>query len=161
MKLHRTVAALGGTAALLLAAAPAIAHADTQTEHYTADFSDSFVGPCDGSTGVITVQGQGIVHWTDTGKTFQLHDSLRGSFIFDPADPGLDTVSGHFVFQHRENVNYGQLKDWRVTDTIRSVGSTEDGKNLPLHTTLTVLFSATGGVEVKVDRIKCGGETIR
>jgi hypothetical protein len=55
----------------------------------------------------------------------------------------------------------GQLKDWRVTDTIRSVGSTEDGKNVPVHTTLTVLFSADGGVEVKVDSIKCGRETIQ
>jgi hypothetical protein len=159
MTLHRTIGALSGAAALVLAAAPAVAQAETQTDHYTADFSDSFVGPCDGSTGVITVQGQGVIHLTDTGKTFQLHDHLRGSFSFDPDDPGLETLSGHFVLQHRENVNYGHLKDWRVTDTIRSVGSTADGKSMPVHTTLTVLFSADGGVEVKVDTVKCGGRT--
>ena len=64
-----------------------------------------------------TVQGDGVFTLTDTGRTFQLKDNLRGRFSFDPDDPALPTSSGHFVVQHRENVNYAQLKDLRVTDT--------------------------------------------
>jgi hypothetical protein len=160
MRFHRTIGVVGGIAALTLTAAPAAAQAETQTEHYTADFSQSFVGPCDGNPGLITVQGQGVFHWTDTGQTFQLSDHLRGSFSIDPDDPGLETVSGHFVLHHLENVNYDQLKDWRVTDSVRSVGSTEDGRNLPVQTTLTVFYSADGGAEVKVDSVRCGGEIV-
>jgi hypothetical protein len=161
MRLRRTMAAVGGACALLLAGAPAGAQPETRTEHYTADFSQAFIGPCDGSTGTLTVQGEGIFQLVDTGRTFQLHDILHGSFSFDPDDPALETLSGHFVSQHRESVNYGQLKDFRVTDMIRSVGSTPGGRNLPVHTTLTVHFSADGDVEVKVDSIRCGGELIQ
>ena len=62
---------------------------------------------------------------------------------------------------HRENVNYAQMKDFRLTDSIRSVAVSTDGTSMPVHTTFTVLFGADGSVNVKVDSTRCGGELVQ
>ena len=159
MRLHRVVAVLGGAAALLLAAAPADAQAEHITDHYSVGFSEPSLTPCDPPlAGVLTVQGEGVFTLTDTGRTFMISDNLQGVFMFDPDDPAAPTSSGHFVVQHRENVNYAQLQDWRVTDTQHTIVHVADGTNFPIQIRTTVLFSADGGVEVKVDSVSCGGQ---
>jgi hypothetical protein len=162
MGVHRTIGVATGVAALLFAAAPAAAApADGFTEHNIVQFTDdAFVGPCDGSLGTLTVDGQEVLHVTDTGRTFRLSSTLRGMFSVDFDDPAVADVAGHFVSHHRETVNYAQLKDARVTDSIRSVAVSTDGTSLPVQTTFTVLFGADGSVEVKVDSTRCGGERI-
>jgi hypothetical protein len=85
-------------------------------------------------------------------------DCGEREFSFDPDDPAAPTSSGHFVVQHRENVNYAQLHDRRVTDTQHTTVHLADGTNLPIQIRTTVLFSADGGVEVKVDSATCGGQ---
>jgi hypothetical protein len=159
MKINRIIGTLGGAAALLLTAAPAHASApaENETQHNTVEFTEPFVGPCDGSLGVITVQGQEVFHLTDSGNTFQLRSIVNGTFSIDFDDPGLANLSGHFVGQHRVNFNYAQLNDLRVTDTLRSVAFGDDGTVLPVQVTTTLLFAADGGVEVKVDSVRCGG----
>jgi hypothetical protein len=158
MAVHRIIAALGGAALLLLIGAPAGAEADHTTEHYTASFSQPSSNPCDTTlTGVLSVEGEGVVTLTDTGRTFQLSDTLQGVFSFDPDGP-VPSSSGHFVVQHRENVNYEQLKDFRVTDTQHSVVHLADGTNFPIQIRTTLLFSPDGSFVVKVDSLRCGGE---
>jgi hypothetical protein len=161
MRFHRVIAALGGAAALMLTAAPAGAQAEHITEHYSVEFTAPSANPCNPSiTGVLTVQGDGVFTFTDTGQTFELNDNLQGRFSFDPDDPAVPTSSGHFVVQHRENVNYDQLKDLRVTDTQHTVVHLADGTSFPIQIRTTVLFSADGGVEVKVDSVSCGGQAV-
>lgn len=159
MKINRIIAALGAIAALMLTAAPAHASApaENETQHNTVEFTESFVGPCDGSLGVITVQGQEIFHLTNSGNTFQLRSIVHGTFSIDFDDPGLANLSGHFVGQHRVNA---QLNDLRVTDTLRSVAFGDDGTVLPVRATTTVLYSPDGGVEVTVDTVRCGGQLV-
>jgi hypothetical protein len=159
MGFHRVIAALGGAAALLLTAAPAGAQPEHITEHYSVGFSEPSLTPCEPPlSGVLTVEGDGVFTLTDTGRTFQLSDNLHGWFSFDPDDPALPTSSGHFVVQHRENVNYAQLQDWRVTDTQHTIVHVADGTNFPIQIRTTVLFGADGSVEVKVDSVRCGGQ---
>ena len=160
MRVHRIIAAFCGAAALLLTAAPA----DAQTEHNDVSFTDpnfaGFAEACTPAVGTLTVVAKEVVHFTDTGNTFQFHASMRGQFSFDPHAPGLLSSSGHFVSQHKENVNFAELKDLRVTDTIHAVAKFEDGTSAPIQVMTTLLFSADGSVEVKFDRVKCGGQTI-
>ena len=165
MGFHRVMAALGGAAALLLvagiAASPAGAQPFHVTDHYSVGFSEPSVTPCEPPlTGVLTVEGEGVFTLTDTGQTLALSDTLQGWFSFDPDDPTAPTSSGHFVVQHRENVNYAQLQDWRVTDTQHTIVHVADGTNFPIQIRTTVLFSADGGVEVKVDSVSCGGQAV-
>jgi len=162
MRIHRTIAALGGAAALLLAAAPAGAQAEQQTQHFSFAFSEPSVNVCIPSiTGVLSVQGDGVFHLTGTGQTFQLINNAQGLFTFEPDDPGELSSSGHFVVQHRENVNFGQLKDLRITDATLLVALLEDGTRVPIQITTTLLISADGNVEVKVDSVRCGGEIVQ
>jgi hypothetical protein len=159
MRFHPAIAMLGGAAALLLTASPAGAEAAHITQHYSVGFSEPSLTPCDPPlAGVLTVQGEGVFTATDTGQTFVLSDNLQGEFSFDPDDPAVPTSSGHFVVQHRENVNYAQLQDLRVTDTQHTTVHFADGTSLPIQIRTTVLFSADGGVEVKVDSVACGGQ---
>lgn len=161
MRFHRVIAALGGAAALLLTAAPAGAQAEHITVHYSVGFTEPSVTPCEPPlTGALTVEGDGVFTLTDTGRTFELSDNLHGWFSFDPEDPAVPTASGHFVVQHRENVNYAQLQDWRVTNTQHTIVHVADGTNFPIQIRTTVLFSADGGVEVKVDSVSCGGQAV-
>jgi hypothetical protein len=155
--IHRIV---GGATLLLVASPPALAAAaDTFTEHNVVQFTNpGFVGPCDGSVGTLTVDGEEVLHVTDSGGSFRLSSTLRGTFSVDFADPAVADVVGHFVSHHRENVNYDRLKDFRVTDSVRSVAVSTDGTSLPVHTTFTVLVGADGSVEVKVDSTRCGGD---
>jgi hypothetical protein len=149
---------LGGAAAVLLTAAPAGAQAEHINDHYTVEFTQPSANPCNPSvTGVLTVEGDGVFTLTDTGGTFQLKDNLQGQFSFDPEDPALPPSSGHFVVQHRENVNLAQLNDWRVTDTQHSVVHLADGTSFPIQIMTTLLFHPDGTFEVKIDRIGCGG----
>jgi hypothetical protein len=158
MKLNRIIAALGGGAALLLTAAPAGAQAVHITDHYSVGFTELAVSPCEPPlVGVLTIEGDGVFTLTDTGRTFELSDNLHGVFSFDPDDPAVPTSSGHFVAQHRENLNYAQLHDLRVTDAEHFIVHVADGTNFPIQIRTTVLFSADGGVEVKVDSVGCGG----
>jgi len=162
MRVHQAIGIATAVGALLFAAAPAVAApADSFTEHNIVQFTDpGFVGPCDGSVGTLTVDGQEVVRVTDTGQTFRFSSMLRGTFIADFHDPAVADVAGQFVSEHRENVNYAQLKDFRVIDSIHSVAVSADGTSLPVHTTFTVLFGADGSVEVKIDSTRCGGELI-
>jgi hypothetical protein len=159
MRFHRAMAMLGGAAALLLIASPAGAEAAHFTDHYTVGFTEPSVTPCDPPLpGVLTVQGNGVVTATDTGRTFALSDTLRGVFSFVPDDPALVPSSGHFVVQHRENVNYAQGKDFRLTDTQHTAVHLADGTNFPIQIRTTILFGADGSIEVKVDSVSCGGQ---
>jgi hypothetical protein len=161
MKISRIIGTLGGAAALLLTAAPAGAQALHVTDHYSIGFTEPSVTPCDPPlTGALTIEGDGVFTLTNSGQTFQLSDNLHGSFSFDPDDPALPTSSGHFVVQHRENLNYAQLHDWRVTDTQHTIVHVADGTNFPIQIRTTVLFSADGSVEVKVDSVTCGGQAV-
>ena len=161
MRVHRIIAALGGAAGLLLTAAPAGAQAEQDTQHFSFEFSEASVNLCVPSiTGVLTVQGDGVFHLTDTGTTFQLLNNTRGLFTFEPDDPDELSSSGHFAVVHLENVNYGQLKDLRITDTTLVVAHLEDGTTTPIQVTTTLLISADGSVEVKVDSVSCGGQSV-
>lgn len=161
MRFHRTIAALGGAAALLVTTAPAGAQATQDTEHYSFNLSLPFVASCDDPTytGVLTVEGDGVLTFTDTGTNFQFTDNAQGLFTVDPDDPAVPSSSGHFVVQHREHLNYDQLKEHRVTDTQHTIVHEVDGTNFPIQIMTTVLFSAEGEVDVKVDTIKCGGQS--
>jgi hypothetical protein len=161
MRFHRTIAALGGVAALLVTAAPAGAEATHVTEHYSFELSLPFAAPCDDPsyTGVLTVEGDGVLTFTDTGTSFQFTDNAHGQFTVDPDDPGVPASSGHFVLQHRDRLNYGQLKDRRVTDTQHTIVHVVDGTNFPIQIVTTVLISAEGEIDVKVDSVKCGGQS--
>ena len=162
MRVRLTFAIATAVAVLLVAAAPAAAAgAFSVTEHNIVQFVDpAFVGPCDGSLGELTVDGEEVFHVTDTGRTFRLSSTLRGTFSVDFYDPAVADVSGHFVSHHRENVNFAQLKDFRITDNVHSVAVSTDGTSLPVHTRFTVLFGADGSVVVKIDSTRCGGELI-
>jgi hypothetical protein len=164
MRVHRIIAAFCGAAALLFAAAPAGAQAEHETQHNVVDFTDpnfaGFAEACTPALGVLTVLGEEVVHFTDTARTHVVVVNTHGSFTFDPHEPGLLSSSGHFVSQHREHVNFGQLKGFRVTDTIHAVATFEDGTSAPIQVMTTLLFSADGNVEVKFDRVKCGSQTI-
>ena len=163
MRAHRVIAAASVGAALLFAAAPAAAApAESFTEHNIVQFSDpGFVNPCDGRVATLTVDGEEVLHATETGRTFRFSSTLRGTFTLDFGDPAGAEVAGHFVSHHQETVNFGQLKDFRVADRIRSVSvSAVDGSMQPVQTTVVVLFGADGSVEVKVDSTRCGGELI-
>ena len=161
MRVHRLFGAATVVAGTVLAAAPAAAApAESFTEHNIVQFTDpGFINPCDGSTATLTVDGEEVFHLTDSGRTFRLSSTLRGTFSLDLADPASD-VSGHFVSLHQETVNYSQLKDYRVTDRIRSVSLSTEGSRLAVQTTLTLLFGADGSVEVKVDSARCGGQAV-
>jgi hypothetical protein len=162
MRIHRTIAALGGAVALMLTAAPAGAQADQVTQHFSFEFSEPSVNVCIPSiTGVLSVRGDGVFHLTDTGQTFQLLNNAEGLFTFEPDDPGELSSSGHFVVLHRENVNFGQLQDLRITDTTLLVALLEDGTRVPIQITTTLLISADGSVEVKVDSVRCGGQLVQ
>jgi hypothetical protein len=159
MGFHRVIAVFGGAAALVLVGAPAGAAAEHVTEHYSVGFSEPSETPCDPPLdGVLTVAGEGVVTLTDTGRTFHLTDNLQGRFTFVPDDENAAASSGHFVVQHRENVNYAQLTDYRVTDTQHTIVHVADGTNFPIQIRTTLLFSADGGIEVKVDSVSCGGQ---
>ena len=159
MRFHRVIAVLGGAAALLVSASPAGAQAVHIKDHYSLGFSEPSATPCEPPLpGVLTVQGEGVLSATDNGNTFALTDNLHGNFSFVPDDPAVPSSSGHFVVQHRENVNYAQLKDLRVTDTQHTSVHLADGTNLPIQIRTTILFSADGNVEVKVDSVSCGGQ---
>jgi hypothetical protein len=161
MEINRIIGTLGGAAALLLTTAPAGAQALHVTDHYSIGFTEPSVTPCDPPlTGALTIEGDGVFTLTNSGQTFQLSDNLHGSFSFDPDDPALPTSSGHFVVQHRENLNYAQLHDRRVTDTQHTIVHVADGTNFPIQIRTTVLFAADGGVEVKVDSVGCGGQIV-
>jgi hypothetical protein len=162
MKFHRTIAALGSAVALTLMAAPAGAQAVQETQHFSVAFTDpAGVNPCVPSIGGVTsVQGDGVMHLTDTGSTFQMTSTLQGLFTFEPNDPNQPSSSGHFVVQNRQDVNFGQLKDLRVTETTLLVAHVEDGTNVPIQIRLTQLVSADGTVEVKVDSVRCGGQLV-
>lgn len=162
MKVNRMIGALAGTAALMLTAAPAQASApaENETQHNTVEFTESFVGPCDGSVGVIMVQGQEVFHLTNSGNTFQLHSIVNASFSIDFDDPGLTNLSGRFVGQHRVNFNDAQLNDRRVTDTTRSVAFGDDGTVLPVQVTAPgtpVRRSASVGAAVGVEVLPAFG----
>ena len=161
MKVHRVLGAATVVAGIVLAAAPAAAApAESFTEHNVVQFTDTgFINPCDGSPATLTVDGEEVFHVTDNGRTFRLSSTLRGTFTLDLAAPASD-LAGHFVSLHNETVNYGQLKDYRVTDRIRSVSLSTDGSRVAVQTTMTVLFGADGSVEVKVDSARCGGQPV-
>lgn len=162
MRIHRIIAVLGGAAALMLAAGPAGAQAEQETQHFSFEFSEPSVNLCIPSiTGVLSVQGDGFFHLTDTGQTFQLTNTVQGTFTFEPDDPSELSSTGHFVVQHRENLNYGQLQDLRVTDTTLLVALLEDGTHTPIEIMTTLLISADGSVEVKVDSVRCGGQIVQ
>ena len=108
----------------------------------------------------MTIDGVQVLHITETGRTFRFSSNLSGTFSVDFDDPAVADVTGHFVSQHRETVNFGELKDYRVTDLVRSVAFSADGTSQPVQTTFTVLFGADGSVEVKVDRARCGGQPV-
>src|SRR5262245_8693507 len=159
MRFHRVLATLGCAAALLLTASAAGAEAAHFTDHYSVGFSEPSATPCDPPLpGILTVQGNGVTTATDTGRTFMLSDNLHGEFSFDPDDPAVPSSSGHFVVQHRENVNYAQGKDFRLTDTQHTAVHLADGTSLPIQIRSTILFGADGSVEVKVDSVSCGGQ---
>jgi hypothetical protein len=48
----------------------------------------------------------------------------------------------------------------RITDTTLLVAHLEDGTNVPIQITTTLLISADGSVEVKVDSVRCGGQLV-
>jgi hypothetical protein len=161
MRFHRTIAAIGGAAALLLTAAPAGAQPIHITQHSSFQFSEPTVAPCDPSiTAILTVQGEEVLELTNTGQTFQLNVTAHAWFTFDPDDPNEPSSSGHAVVQHRDNVNYSQLQDRRITDTQHTIVHVEDGTNFPVQITTTLLISTDGTVEVKIDSIRCGGQSI-
>jgi hypothetical protein len=150
---------------LILAAAPAGAQAEHETQHNVIEFTDPFFSgfteTCEPALGNLTVQGEEVVSFTDTGATLQVHVNAHGSFTLDPHDPGLLSSSGHFILQHRENVNYGQLSDWRVTDTTHAVAKFEDGSSVPVHMRTTLLFSADGSVESRSTASSAGARRPR
>jgi hypothetical protein len=162
MRFHRTIAALGGAVALMLMAAPAGAQAMQVTQHFSVGFTDpAGMNPCVPSiTGVTTVQGDGVIHLTETGSTFQMTSTVQGLFTFEPDDPSQPSSSGTFVDQDRQNVNFGQLKELRFSEDTLLVAHVEDGTNVPIQIRFTVLMFADGTVEVKVDSVRCGGQLV-
>jgi hypothetical protein len=160
MRAHRVIAALAGVAAVALPAASASAETVVVTEHATFDFSIPFDGPCDASPGVLTATVDEVFHITATGTGFQLTSTQRGSFVFDPDAEGEPSVTGHYTLLHHERVNFGQLKDYRVTDSTRGVGTADDGTKLAFTISTTTLYSADGDVTVKFDSIRCDGRLI-
>jgi hypothetical protein len=160
MKAHHTIVAAGAAAATLIGAGhAAAAPLDNFTEHEVIQFTDpGFIGPCDGSAGVLTVDGEALIHVTDTGQTFRLDSTVRGTISIDFADPAETDVEGHFVSMH--HINYAQLQDYRVADDTHLVAFAADGTQQPVHTKMTVLYGADGSVEVKIDSTRCGGEAI-
>jgi hypothetical protein len=158
---RRVLAALGSAGALLLTAGPAGAQAEPTTEHNHVEFTDpDFVAPCDGALGLLEVVGEEVIHITDTGRTLQVSVTVHVSFTVDPYAEGLPTATGHAVLRHQENVNYAQLADWRVTDATHSIAFFDDGTSQPVHVLTTMLFAADGGIEIKVDSIRCGGQLV-
>jgi hypothetical protein len=163
MRFHRTIGVATALATSMIAAAApaAAAPAETITEHNVVQFEDpGFIGPCDGSTGTLTLDGQEVFHLTDSGRTFRLSATLRATFSIDFDDPEVGDLTGRVVSQHRENVNYSQWKDYRVTDDVHAIATSADGSSLPVHTKFTVLYGADGTVEVKIDSTRCGGQAI-
>jgi hypothetical protein len=158
---RRVLAALGGAGALLLLAGPAVAQVEPVTEHNHIEITDpAFIGPCDGSPGLLEVEGEEVFHLTDTGRTLQVSVTTHVSFTFDPYADGLSTATGRAVLRHQENVNYAQLADWRVTDATHSIAFFDDGTSQPVQIVTTVLFAADGGIDVKIDSIRCGGQLV-
>jgi len=162
MKAHHTIVAVGAAAATLIGAGHAsAAPLDNFTEHDVIQFTDpGYIGPCGGDAGVLTVDGEAVLHVIDTGRTFRLDSTVRGTFSIDFADPAVNDVEGHFVSMYHENGNYAQPQDWRVTDATHSVAFAADGTQQPVHTKMTVLYGPDGSVEVKIDGTRCGGEAI-
>jgi hypothetical protein len=160
MRAHRVIASLAVVAAVALPAASASADAAVETEHFSYEFSIPFEGPCDGSPGVLTAAVDEIFHITATGTGFQVSSTQRGSFVFDPDAEGEPSLTGHYTLLHHERVNFGQLKDYRVTDSTRGVGTADDGTKLAFTISTTTLYSADGDVTVKFDSIRCDGRLI-
>ena len=162
MKVQRTIAvALAAAATLIGAGNAAAAPLAVITEHNVVQFTDpGYIGPCDGSAGTLTVDGEEVFHVTDSGRTFRVTSTLRGEFSIDFTDPAVSDVHGNFVSVHHENVNYAQLQDFRITDNVHAVAFAADGSGQPVHTRLTMLFGADGSVEVKIDSTRCGGDAI-
>jgi len=160
MGFHPIIAALGGAAMLLLSGAPAGAEAVHSTDHYSVSFTEPGSNPCNGATGTLSVEGDGVVTVTDSAseQSFQLHDNLHGVFSFDPDDPATASSSGHFVVQHRENFIPAQDGTFRTTDTQHTTVHAADGTNFPIQIRTTLLFFRDGSFEVKVDSIKCEGQ---
>jgi hypothetical protein len=160
MGFHRTIATLGGAAMVLLSGAPAGAEAVHSTDHYSVSFTEPGSNPCDGATGTLSVEGDGVVTVTEpeSAQSFQLHDNLHGVFSFDPDDPAAPSASGHFVGQHRESFSVGQDGTFRLTDTQHTIVHAADGTNFPIQIRTTLLFFRDGSFEVKVDSIKCEGQ---
>lgn len=159
---HHMVAATLATSATLIGAGHATAAPLANiTEHNVVQFVDpGYIGPCDGSAGTLTVDGEEVFHLIDTGRTVAITSTLRGAFSIDFTDPTVSDIEGHFVSVHHENVNYARLQDWRVTDDIHAVASAADGGSQPVHTMMTVMFGADGSVEVKIDSTRCGGQAV-
>src|SRR5829696_4248167 len=154
-------ALLAATATLGVGGHAAGAPALNFTLHNVVQFSDpGYIGPCNGSAGTLTVDGREVFHVTDTGRTFRLSSTLRGSFSVDFTDPAVTDVHGKFVSIHHENVNYAKLKDLRITDDIHAVAFAADGSSQPVHTMMKVLIGADGSVEVKIDSTRCGGQAV-
>ena len=158
---HRIGAALAVAATLIGAGHVTAAPSTTFTQQNVVQFTDpNYIGPCDGSAGTLTVDGNETVHLTDSGRTFRFTSTLRGAFSIDFTDPTVSDVQGHFVSVHHENVNYEQLQDLRITDNIHAVAFAADGNSQPVHTMMTILYAADGSVEVKIDSTRCGGQPI-
>ncbi len=77
-------------------------------------------------------------------------------FSFDPDDPTTASASGLFVAHCRAITKSTELS--RITDTQHTSVHVADGTNFPIQIRTTVVFFADGGVEVKVDILKCEGE---
>jgi hypothetical protein len=158
MNIIRTVATVTAAAAMAtLASAPVEAAATTFSERSVVSYTEPFFGPCDGSVGTITVEGEAVSHVTDSGRAYRFHATTRATFVYEPDDPTLPTASGHFVDQDMVNVNYGELKDSRQRFLTRAIALSSDGDRFPISFTTVVHYGADGSVDVLIDEVRCGG----
>ena len=149
--------ALAGLCSVGLAPAAASAEpAFSETIRDEVHVTQPVLGPCDGSPGLLTLDADIVIHRTSTGSTFTEQGTQHGDFVFDPADDALPALSGQFVDRRSVNVNFGQLKDFRVREMIRAVGIDENGGRFPIIVTTVIHFGADGSVEVLVDDVRCG-----
>jgi hypothetical protein len=142
-----------------LGLAPATASAEpafSETIREEVHVTQPFVGPCDGSPGLLTLDADIVIHRTVTQSTLTQQVTQHGAFVFDPTDDSLSTLSGHFVDRESINVNFGQLKDARQRLMTRAVGVDENGDRFPIIVTTVIHYSADGTVEVLVDDVRCG-----
>ena len=160
MKRHHVFAFAGLTSLLLAPAAASAAPAGNETVHDHVQFSEPTLGFCDGSPGTLSVDADLVVHVTLTQSTYNEKAHLRGDFAFVPDDPGEPSVSGHFVDHDLISMNFGQLKGARTRHLTRAVGVTEDGERLPILVTTAINYYADGSVEVLVDEVRCGSDTV-